>query len=197
MTSVETHLWFAAILQHSLDAAFLTRPNGDILYANPAACALFGYAVEEFRAVGRDALLDLTDPRLPAALAERQQTGRFAGVLGMRRRGGQLFPAEISSAIFEDESGELRTSTFIGDITERERRAVQLEATNRDLTAALAEVSRLQGILPICSYCKRIRDDQDYWQQVEAYISSHASVQFSHGICPSCYAAHVAPQLRR
>ena len=51
----------------------------------------------------------------------------------------------------------------------------------------IASVKRLTGLLPICSYCKRIRSDQDYWQQVETYLSEHADVRFSHGICPECY----------
>jgi sigma-B regulation protein RsbU (phosphoserine phosphatase) len=51
----------------------------------------------------------------------------------------------------------------------------------------LASVRQLTGLLPICSYCKRIRDDQNYWKQVERYISEHSDVRFSHGICPSCY----------
>lgn len=55
-----------------------------------------------------------------------------------------------------------------------------------DLEAALARVRQLQGLLPICAYCKRIRDDRNYWNQVETYIGEHSDVQFSHGICPSC-----------
>jgi response regulator RpfG family c-di-GMP phosphodiesterase len=55
-----------------------------------------------------------------------------------------------------------------------------------ELEAALVNVRRLQGLLPICAYCKRIRDDRNYWNQVETYIGEHAGVQFSHGICPSC-----------
>ncbi|MDX6614725.1 MAG: phosphoserine phosphatase RsbU/P [Blastocatellia bacterium] len=58
----------------------------------------------------------------------------------------------------------------------------------QQLEAALSQVKELQGILPICSYCKMIRDDQNYWQKVESYISDHTDVQFSHGICPDCYA---------
>jgi phosphoserine phosphatase RsbU/P len=54
------------------------------------------------------------------------------------------------------------------------------------LKAANAAVHQLQGLLPICSYCKSIRDDQNYWQRVEHYICSHAEVRFTHGICPSC-----------
>jgi sigma-B regulation protein RsbU (phosphoserine phosphatase) len=57
-----------------------------------------------------------------------------------------------------------------------------------ELQAALGNVKQLQGMLPICSYCKRIRGDDQYWQQVEGYIADHSEAQFSHGICPACYA---------
>ena len=56
-----------------------------------------------------------------------------------------------------------------------------------ELQAALSNVKKLHGLLPICSYCKRIRGDDQYWQQVEGYIAEHSDAQFSHGICPSCY----------
>ena len=56
----------------------------------------------------------------------------------------------------------------------------------RELEDALAHIKQLRGLLPICSYCKKIRDDQNYWQQVERYISDRTEVTFSHGICPEC-----------
>ncbi len=64
-----------------------------------------------------------------------------------------------------------------------------------ELEEALARVRQLRGLLPICSYCKKVRDDQNYWQQVEQYVSTHADVKFSHGICPDCYREVVEPQL--
>ncbi|MBY0229227.1 MAG: response regulator [Gemmataceae bacterium] len=64
-----------------------------------------------------------------------------------------------------------------------------------ELEEALAKVKQLQTLLPICSYCKSIRSDQDYWQQVEHYIGAHAGVKFSHGICPPCYDKVVKPQV--
>ena len=57
-----------------------------------------------------------------------------------------------------------------------------------ELQTALSNVKQLRGLLPICSYCKRIRGDDHYWQQVEGYIARHSDAQFSHGICPACYA---------
>jgi DNA-binding response OmpR family regulator len=56
-----------------------------------------------------------------------------------------------------------------------------------ELQAALKNVRHLTGLLPICAYCKRIRDDRDYWQQVETYVSEHTDAQFTHGICPDCF----------
>ena len=57
----------------------------------------------------------------------------------------------------------------------------------RELEDALAQIHQLRSLLPICSYCKKIRDDGNYWQQVEGYLSAHTGVQFSHGVCPDCY----------
>ena len=56
-----------------------------------------------------------------------------------------------------------------------------------ELQTALSNVKQLRGLLPICSYCKRIRGDDQYWIQVEGYIAEHSDAQFSHGICPACY----------
>ena len=64
-----------------------------------------------------------------------------------------------------------------------------------ELEEALSRVRTLQGLLPICSYCKRVRNDGDYWQQVESYVSDHSDARFSHGICPDCYDSVVRPQL--
>jgi len=57
-----------------------------------------------------------------------------------------------------------------------------------ELQAALSNVKKLHGLLPICSYCKRIRGDDQYWQQSEEYIAEHSETQFNHRICPACYA---------
>lgn len=67
----------------------------------------------------------------------------------------------------------------------------------RDLENALQQVKQLQGLLPICMYCKKIRDDQNYWQQVEHYIGDHSEARFSHGICPTCFESVVEPELQR
>ena len=72
-----------------------------------------------------------------------------------------------------------------GDAVELVRRHAREKARS---ASCLSNVKQLSGLLPICSYCKRIRGDDQYWQQVEGYIAQHSEAQFSHGICPSCYA---------
>jgi len=56
-----------------------------------------------------------------------------------------------------------------------------------ELERALDEIKTLRGIIPICSYCKKIRDGDDSWEQLESYIDAHSEAQFSHGVCPACY----------
>ena len=67
----------------------------------------------------------------------------------------------------------------------------------QQLEATLKQVKELQGLLPICSYCKRIRDDHDYWEQIDTYVAEHSRAEFSHGICPDCYEKIVKPELEQ
>lgn len=71
----------------------------------------------------------------------------------------------------------------------------ELSARVKELERAMEHIRTLQGILPICSYCKKIRNDQNYWQRLESYFHAHSDVQFTHGICPECYEKYIVPQL--
>jgi len=64
-----------------------------------------------------------------------------------------------------------------------------------ELETALSQVKQLKGLLPICGYCKKIRDDRNYWQKVETYVSAHSDARFTHGICPTCWVDVVEPEL--
>ncbi len=90
--------------------------------------------------------------------------------------------------------GELRARLNVGI------RVVRLqENLNRrihELEKTLSEVKELKGLLPICSYCKRIRNDQNYWQQVESFLGEHTDASFSHSICPDCYEKHVKSNMK-
>ncbi len=88
---------------------------------------------------------------------------------------------------------ELRARIEVG------RKIIELQSALdkriKELEEAAAHVKMLQNFLPICCYCKKIRDDQNYWQQLEFYFSTHADVKFSHGICPDCYEKYVKPEI--
>ena len=66
------------------------------------------------------------------------------------------------------------------------RKNTELFIANEKLEDSLRELKQLRGLLPICVYCKKIRDDQSYWQQIDAYLTEHSELKFSHGLCPDC-----------
>jgi len=84
---------------------------------------------------------------------------------------------------------ELRARVRIGSRIVGLQRALGTRVN--ELQQALASVRTLSGLLPICAYCKRIRDDQDYWKQIEHYLAEHSNARFSHGICPDCMKVHL------
>jgi hypothetical protein len=75
------------------------------------------------------------------------------------------------------------------DISDRRRADVERNKLLRELQRALAEVRTLSGLLPICANCKRIRDENDEWESIESYIRHRSSAEFTHTVCPRCYAA--------
>jgi sigma-B regulation protein RsbU (phosphoserine phosphatase) len=83
---------------------------------------------------------------------------------------------------FESEELRARVQVGIRIVSLQERLAERVAA----LQEALSKVRQLSGLLPICSYCKRIRSDENYWEQMESFVSEHSEAEFSHGICPTC-----------
>ena len=91
-------------------------------------------------------------------------------------------------------SGRDEVLTIVRDISDRRQAAAEREKLILELQEAVANIKALRGLLPICAYCKKIRDDQGYWNQVELYIRRHAEVQFTHGVCPDC-ARRIVPDV--
>ena len=105
---------------------------------------------------------------------------------------------ELQQALDETRRAHKQIHELNVDLDRRvNERTAELAKTNRELVATLAEVKQLNGLLPICSYCRKIRDDKNYWDSVEHYITRHTNSNFSHGICPECYEKHVAPVLKQ
>jgi len=114
------------LFENSLDGILLTAPDGRILSANPAACRIFQATEAQIVAGGRNAIVELSDPRLQAALEERARTGSFRGEITMVRKDGKRFPANVSTTVFRDHSGEARSSMIIRDISEEKRNVERL-----------------------------------------------------------------------
>jgi DNA-binding response OmpR family regulator len=85
---------------------------------------------------------------------------------------------------------------FITKPFDEEQLAARLHVAER-IVGLQQEVKQLKGLLPICSYCKSIRDDSNYWQKVESYIGARTDAEFSHGICPTCWSSIVKPQMQK
>ncbi|GAC1407710.1 MAG: GGDEF domain-containing phosphodiesterase [Burkholderiaceae bacterium] len=110
---------YRLLFQNSMDGVLQTTTDGVVTAANSAACAMFQRSEKEICEVGREGVVDMTDPRLPLLLAERDLTGRVNGELFMLRGDGSRFEAEVSSSVYADHTGRIYTSMVIRDITER------------------------------------------------------------------------------
>ncbi len=133
---------FRSIVAGSLNAILLTRPDGGILSANQAACDLFQMTEQELTESGRNAVADLTDPRLAPALAERERTGKVTAELNFKKKDGTIFPAVVSSCVFSDSKGDQYTSMIIRDISDSKR----AEAENIRLHRQLRQAQKMEAI---------------------------------------------------
>ena len=177
---------YRLIFENSMDGVLLTAPDGRIFDANPSACSIFGRTREEIVAAGRDKLMDTSDPALARILEERKDRGMAHGELTALHPDGTSFPVEVSSAIFRDEDGGEFTCLILRDITRRKQSQAERERLITELQEALGKVDLLSGLLSICSSCKKIRDEEGRWQQLEIYIRDRSAADFTHGMCPDC-----------
>ncbi|MBA2271405.1 MAG: response regulator [Chthoniobacterales bacterium] len=130
------------LLDNSFDAILRTAPDGRVLAANAAACALFGRSEDELRAAGRSGLVDTDDLRLPAMLAQREATGRASGRLRMRRADGSLFEAEVNSIAYTDTDGAAASSLTVRDLSAQ----LAAEAERGRFEQRLRESQKLESI---------------------------------------------------
>lgn len=127
---------YKSILENSLNAHFLVDPEGDILEANKAALDMFGYTIDEMRALGRADIMDVHNPDLAAYVEKRKKIGFATAELTGIRKNGEHFPHEISSVSFVDSNGVQRTSMCMVDITERKKAEENLRLSEAEFRAA-------------------------------------------------------------
>ncbi|WP_347839829.1 PAS domain S-box protein [uncultured Draconibacterium sp.] len=128
---VESEERYRLVLENSIDAILLTSPGGQVFSVNTAAEKMFGRSEKEICQLGRENLVDLTDPRLALLIQERSKKGKAIGEINMLRNDGSKFPVEISSSLFKDRNGKELTSMIIRDISDRKKaEQVLKEKTN-------------------------------------------------------------------
>ncbi len=182
---------YASIVAHAGLGIIMIDGNGRIDSLNPAAASMFGRSPSEL--VGKT-FVEVVAPKYRTELKdylitylntkERAIIQRDLEVQGLRK-GEITFPMEISVGEVPLPNQSLFVAV-VRDITERyhiEQERVHLIG---ELKKALTDVRTLGGLIPICASCKKIRDDQGYWEQIEVYIRDHSDAQFSHSLCPQC-----------
>lgn len=164
---------------------FTLDGNGVVVGSNITGTLLLGE--NRARLLGRPLAHYLTAAGRPdvTRLLERaaEGEGRASCEVDLRSESGAQRSVQIE-AVFSAEAGEYRLAVL--DVTERKKAELAREKLVAELQDALARVRVLSGMLPICAACKKIRDDDGYWEQVEVYVQRHSDAQFSHGICPEC-----------
>ena len=115
-------------------------------------------------------------------------TGKeWRGEFHNKKKNGELYWESASISPIKDPQGSVTHFLAVKeDITQRKQAEEEREKLIKELQFALDNVKTLQGLIPICANCKKIRDDTGYWQQVESYIQKHSDAKFTHGICPEC-----------
>jgi PAS domain S-box-containing protein len=186
----------AAIIESSEDAIVGRSLQGKIVNWNAGAGKLYGYTQDE--ALGQP--IGFLDPPDRASeftpLLERVACGEhirhFETV--RRKKDGKLVEVSLSVSPVRNSAGQIvGVSTIARDISERKQAERERERLVQELQRLLGEVRTLSGLLPICAYCKKIRDDKGYWNQIELYIRERSSADFTHSVCPDCANLHYAP----
>ena len=158
-------------LMHTSDSVIITDPQNRITFVNNAFLTSYGYAGPG--PIGSDCSI----------IGETGAEGEFEHT----RKDGSTIPVLLSRSVIRDERGDVVAIAILArDIAEKKRADLEREKLIRELQEALANVKALSGMLPICAWCKKVRDDKGYWNQVEQFIRDHSEAEFTHGICPDC-----------
>lgn len=183
----------AAIVESSDDAIIGQSVEALIVSWNAAAERLYGYTAAE--AVGRSFAMLLSMERSVELMSmlERVRRGERVNHFETTQQTRAGLSVNVSLTISPVQTKEMEIvgiSITARDVSERKRQEAERERLIGELQAAMAEVKALSGLLPICAHCKKIRDDQGYWNQIESFIGARSDARFSHGICPGCLENH-------
>ena len=173
----------AVIIKDSIDAITVQDLRGDILAWNRGAEILYGYTEAEALTMNVGQIVPENKKKEALHYLEQIASGTIIESFETQRvsKTGQLIDVWLVITCLKDDSGS------IDSIATTERNITHIK---NELRAKEKEIKKLRSIIPICVHCKNIRDDEGFWEQVEAYISKQSKVDFSHSICPECMEKH-------
>lgn len=180
---------YRGLFERSLDMVYLCDFEGNFIDANEAALKGLGYTKKEIKSLTFLSLMDKDQlPRASEAVAEILKTGsqKNTAEFQLKRKDGEHIYIESKGALIYRDGKPFAIQGVVRNVTERKKLEEEKEKLIYELKQALKEVKQLGGLLPICSHCKKIRDDKGYWNQMEAYIENHSEAEFSHSICQEC-----------
>jgi len=179
-----------SLIDSSLDMIISVDNERRMVEFNPAAEKTFGYSKE--KVLGEKVDILYADSKEGESVHKMvRKTGEFAGEITNIRKNGKVFRSLLSSTILKDTAGHVIGNMGISrDIEEKKHAEEEREKLINELQEALKEIKTLRGILPLCSFCKKIRDDKGYWEQVDVYIYKHSQADISHSVCPECAKEH-------
>jgi sigma-B regulation protein RsbU (phosphoserine phosphatase) len=178
-------------VEQSPASIVITDTKGAIEYVNPKFVQITGYSLEE--AIGKNPRI-LKSGEKPSKeykqLWDMINSGNeWHGEFHNKKKNGELYwESAVISSITDVQSIVTHFLAVKEDITQRKEAEAEREKLIIELQQALADVKTLGGLIPICSSCKKIRDDQGYWNILEAYLMKHSDAKFTHGMCPECMA---------
>jgi PAS domain S-box-containing protein len=159
--------------------------SGRILDANPAACHFYGYSLDEMQEKNITDINASPPEEVFEEMARAKSEQRSHFLFRHRLANGELCPVEVYSGPAFSGTRPILFS-IVHDISKRKQAEEERERLIVELRDALSRIKTLSGLLPICSACKKIRNDQGYWEHLEGYIRQHSNADFTHGICPDC-----------
>jgi len=181
---------YRTILDDIDEGYFENDLDGNLTFVNDSMCRHLGYSREELIGMNYKQYNDETVvKKVRDVFYEVYKTGkpspRYDAVYVTKN--GQKHHSEARGSLMRNATGEpVGFRGIVRNIDDRKQAEKERETLISDLKQALAKIKTLSGLLPICSSCKKIRDDQGYWKQIELYISEHSEAQITHGICPDC-----------
>ncbi len=183
---------YRRIVTTANEGIMILDADWSINYTNDHLSQMFGYNPGELMGKSFDSLL-FKDDMNDFAQQKRDRIGGVSSKFERRfktKDGRTLWTLVSASALFTDDGVFNGSFGMITDISKRKKAEEELQVKVAELKEALDDIKILRGILPICSHCKKIRDDKGYWNQLESYVSMHSEADFSHSICPECIRTH-------